>query len=47
VSQSPDFHPIEYLWHIMDYKMKARKPQNETQLVESCQEAWEVYLLLG
>ena len=26
----------------MDYKMKARKPQNETQLFESCQEAWEV-----
>jgi hypothetical protein len=41
-SQSPDLSPIENLLHIMDHKMKARKPQNETQLFESCQEAWEI-----
>ena len=40
LSRSPDLNPIENLWHIMDYKMKARKPQNETQLFESCQETW-------
>jgi hypothetical protein len=38
-SQSPDLNPIENLWHMMDYKMRARKPQNEQQLYECCLES--------
>jgi transposase len=40
-SQSPDLNPIENLWHMMDYKMRARKPQNEQQLYECCLESWQ------
>jgi hypothetical protein len=40
-SQSPDLNPIENLWHLLDWKMRTRVPQNEVQLMEYCQEAWE------
>jgi len=40
-SQSPDLNPIENLWHLLDWKMRTRVPQNEDQLMEYCQEAWE------
>ena len=40
-SQSPDLNTIENLWHLLDWKMRTRVPQNEDQLMEYCQEAWE------
>ena len=30
-SQSPDLNPIENLWHLLDWKMRTRVPQNEDQ----------------
>ena len=42
VSQSPDLNPIENLWSILEDMMKDRKPQNEDQLFECIQKAWDL-----
>jgi hypothetical protein len=39
-SQSPDLNPIENLWSILDEKVKDRCPQNETELFQVLQQAW-------
>jgi Transposase/DDE superfamily endonuclease len=39
-SQSPDLNPIENLWHMLDWHMRTRRPQNEKELFKACQEAW-------
>lgn len=41
-SQSPDLNPIENLWHMMDWHMRDRRPQNELELYETCQEVWNI-----
>ena len=41
VSQSPDLNPIENLWSIIEDMMKDRKPQNEDQLFQCIQTAWD------
>ncbi len=40
-SQSPDLNPIENLWSILDWKVKNRVPNNEANLFQVLQEAWD------
>jgi hypothetical protein len=39
-SQSPDLNPIENLWSILDGVLTDRRPQNENELFETLQNAW-------
>ena len=39
-SQSPDLNPIEHLWAELKKCMRAKRPINQTQLHQLCQEEW-------
>ena len=39
-AQSPDLNPIENLWSILDQKCKDRRPNNEDELFQELQHAW-------
>ena len=39
-SQSPDLNPIENLWAELKKCVQARRPTNQTQLHQLCQEKW-------
>lgn len=39
-SQSPDLNPIENLWHELKVRVRARSPQNVTELETFCKEEW-------
>uniref|UniRef100_A0AAZ3SJV3 Tc1-like transposase DDE domain-containing protein n=1 Tax=Oncorhynchus tshawytscha TaxID=74940 RepID=A0AAZ3SJV3_ONCTS len=38
--QSPDLNPIEHLWAELKKHVRARRPTNQTQLHQLCQEEW-------
>lgn len=40
-AQSPDLNPIENLWSILDQACKNRRPNNEEELFQVLQHAWE------
>lgn len=40
-AQSPDLNPIENLWSILNFSTKDRAPQNEEELFEILEEAWD------
>ena len=39
-AQSPDLNPIENVWSILDQKCKDRRPNNEDELFQELQHAW-------
>ncbi|KAK3514588.1 hypothetical protein QTP70_021648, partial [Hemibagrus guttatus] len=39
-SQSPDFNPIEMLWHDLKKVVHARKPSNVAELQQFCKDEW-------
>ncbi len=39
-AQSPDLNPIENLWYILDRQCASRRPNNEVQLFNMIQDAW-------
>ena len=42
-SQSSDLNPIEKLWSILDGVLKDGRPQNENELLETLQNAWNEF----
>ncbi len=40
-AQSPDLNPIENLWSILDQRLRGRKCNNRTQLIEALKKGWE------
>lgn len=40
-SNSPDLNPIENIWNIMKSYVRSKEPQNEQQLRQAIQEAWD------
>ena len=42
-SQSSDLNPIGKLWSILDGVLKGGRPQNENELLETLQNAWNEF----